>query len=94
MRNIDTLEKKLTSKGLDFGYVSFKSFSTSTHSTLHHSLPTIFIAECVLVYMEPHLSQNIIKWAGSHFSTALFLNYEPVSTCDWCNLIGHMLLSL
>ena len=43
-------------------------------------LPTMFVAECVLVYMEPHLSQSIIRWAGTNFNTALFLNYEPVNS--------------
>ena len=45
---------------------------------LDRSLPTMFLAECVLVYMEPEKSRKVIEWAGSTFSTALFLNYEPV----------------
>ena len=50
----------------------------------------MFIAECVLVYIEPHLSSQLIKWAGSVFSTALFLNYEPVSIAgdlSWSDFI-------
>ena len=43
-------------------------------------VPTMLIAECVLVYIEPNLSSQLIKWAGNLFSTALFLNYEPVSS--------------
>lgn len=39
----------------------------------------MFIAECVLVYMEPQASQSIIKWVASQFTSAVFLNYEPVS---------------
>lgn len=45
-----------------------------------YRLPTLLIAECVLVYIEPNLSSQLINWAGKRFSTALFLNYEPVST--------------
>ena len=45
---------------------------------LDKSLPTMFMTECVLVYMEPEKSREVIKWAGTNFSTALFLNYEPV----------------
>lgn len=45
---------------------------------LDTSLPTMFLTECVLVYMEPEKSREVIKWAGTTFSTALFLNYEPV----------------
>lgn len=47
---------------------------------LDRSLPTMFLTECVLVYMEPEKSRGVIKWAGTNFSTALFLNYEPVRT--------------
>ena len=46
---------------------------------LDKSLPTMFLTECVLVYMEPEKSRKVIKWAGSNFTTSLFLNYEPVS---------------
>ena len=42
------------------------------------SLPTFFITECVLVYMDPTASERLIKWAGSNFRTAAFLNYDPV----------------
>ena len=43
----------------------------------------MLIAECVLVYIEPSLSSQLIKWAGKLFTTALFLNYEPVSVLLW-----------
>lgn len=46
------------------------------------SIPTFLIAECVLVYMEPHSSQAVIKWAGSYFKSAVFLNYEPIHPHD------------
>jgi len=46
------------------------------------SLPTVFITECVLVYMEPEHSSAIINWAGTNFKTALFINYEQVNMQD------------
>ena len=46
---------------------------------LNKSLPTMFLTECVLVYIEPEKSRKVIEWAGTTFSTALFLNYGPVS---------------
>ena len=49
------------------------------NAVVSHRLPTMLIAECVLVYIEPNLSSQLIKWAGKLFPTALFLNYEPVS---------------
>ena len=39
----------------------------------------MFITKCVLVYIEPKLSSQLIEWAGKHFLTSVFLNYEPVS---------------
>lgn len=42
-------------------------------------LPTIFLSECVLVYMEPKHSANLIKWVASKFRDAAFVNYEQVS---------------
>ena len=50
-------------------------------------LPTVFLAECVLVYMEPEKSAAIIDWAGTNFKTALFINYEQVSLI--CSLVGE-----
>ena len=43
------------------------------------SLPTIFLAECVLVYIEPDNCQHLLKWFGEHFTSAAFINYEQVS---------------
>lgn len=41
-------------------------------------LPTLLMAECVLVYMTPEQSAELIKWASSTFSTTMFINYEQV----------------
>lgn len=41
-------------------------------------LPTLLITECVLVYMTPEQSANLIKWAANSFGTAMFINYEQV----------------
>lgn len=46
------------------------------------SLPTIFLAECVLVYIEPIHCSNLLKWLSSHFSSAVFVNYEQVNMND------------
>nr|KAF6489805.1 leucine carboxyl methyltransferase 1 [Molossus molossus] len=45
-------------------------------------LPTLLITECVLVYMTPEQSANLIKWAASVFGTAMFINYEQVNMDD------------
>ncbi|XP_072273680.1 leucine carboxyl methyltransferase 1 isoform X2 [Pyxicephalus adspersus] len=41
-------------------------------------LPTLLVAECVLVYMSPEKSASLLKWAGDTFPTAMFVNYEQM----------------
>ncbi|XP_007526690.1 leucine carboxyl methyltransferase 1 [Erinaceus europaeus] len=49
---------------------------------MNTQLPTLLIAECVLVYMTPEQSANLLKWASSSFDTAMFINYEQVNMND------------
>lgn len=42
------------------------------------TIPTIFLAECVLVYVEAQNCTNLLKWFSSHFQSAVFVNYEQV----------------
>lgn len=42
------------------------------------SLPTLLVAECVLVYMTPQQSANLLRWAASTFPVAMVINYEQV----------------
>uniref|UniRef100_A0A4X1UQM0 Leucine carboxyl methyltransferase 1 n=1 Tax=Sus scrofa TaxID=9823 RepID=A0A4X1UQM0_PIG len=43
---------------------------------MNTQLPTLLVAECVLVYMTPEQSANLLKWAANSFETAMFINYE------------------
>lgn len=43
------------------------------------SAPTMFLSECVLVYMEPAESADVIRWTASRFACACFVTYEQVS---------------
>uniref|UniRef100_A0A287D3D7 Leucine carboxyl methyltransferase 1 n=1 Tax=Ictidomys tridecemlineatus TaxID=43179 RepID=A0A287D3D7_ICTTR len=45
-------------------------------------LPTLLITECVLVYMTPEQSANLLKWASNTFETAMLINYEQVNMGD------------
>ncbi|XP_004586889.2 leucine carboxyl methyltransferase 1 [Ochotona princeps] len=49
---------------------------------MNTQLPTLLIAECVLVYMTPEQSANLLKWAARSFDTAMFINYEQVNMGD------------
>lgn len=42
------------------------------------TVPTIFLAECVLVYIESQNCTNLLKWFSSQFQTAVFVIYEQV----------------
>lgn len=47
-------------------------------SEISFELPTVFIAECVLVYIETSLVKQLLTWIVSAFPTAFFINYEQV----------------
>ncbi|CAB3402916.1 unnamed protein product [Caenorhabditis bovis] len=49
---------------------------------LDKSLPTIFIAECVLVYMSAQNSADLLKSLSEAFKTCAFVNYEQFRTSD------------
>lgn len=46
------------------------------------SLPTLFLAECVLVYIESNHCSNLLKWISSRFSSSMIVNYEQVAMND------------
>ncbi|BFF94213.1 leucine carboxyl methyltransferase 1 [Drosophila madeirensis] len=47
-----------------------------------YTLPTIFLAECVLVYIEAQNCRNLLKWIAQKFQAAVFVNYEQVNMND------------
>uniref|UniRef100_A0A1I7V363 Leucine carboxyl methyltransferase 1 n=1 Tax=Caenorhabditis tropicalis TaxID=1561998 RepID=A0A1I7V363_9PELO len=49
---------------------------------LDHDLPTIFIAECVLVYMSADSSSSLLKQIVDNFRKPAFVNYEQFRTSD------------
>ncbi|GCC20144.1 hypothetical protein chiPu_0021283 [Chiloscyllium punctatum] len=49
---------------------------------LDTNLPTLLLAECVLVYITPEKSTELIKWASTTFHTTMFINYEQVNMTD------------
>ncbi|KAM7371067.1 hypothetical protein PAMP_010564 [Pampus punctatissimus] len=49
---------------------------------LNPELPTLLLSECVLVYMTPSQSSNLVHWAAETFHTAMFINYEQVNMSD------------
>ncbi|KFW00858.1 Leucine carboxyl methyltransferase 2, partial [Fulmarus glacialis] len=49
---------------------------------LDNEIPTLFIAEVALTYMENSRSDALIQWAAEHFSQACFLLYEQMHPED------------
>ncbi|CAD5116177.1 DgyrCDS5095 [Dimorphilus gyrociliatus] len=46
------------------------------------NLPTVFITECVLVYLDMEYSDRLLKWISTKFPTSAFINYEQVNMED------------
>ncbi len=57
---------------------------------LDKSQPTLFLSECVMVYMEPEDSGALIAWAAAEFRTATFVTYEQIHPHD---SFGRMMLA-
>ena len=45
-------------------------------------LPTLIIAECVLIYLDPNVSRAVVKWCADKFETAAFVIYEQVTSSE------------
>ncbi|CAL1528954.1 unnamed protein product [Lymnaea stagnalis] len=58
-------------------------------SGIDRSLPTLFLSECVLVYIEADSTEKLIKWIADSFPTAFFINYEQVNMAD---AFGHVMI--
>ncbi|CAH8460543.1 unnamed protein product [Schistosoma intercalatum] len=56
--------------------------STVNGAGCSKSCPTLFLAECVLVYMSPEASCQLIKGLSVNFPRASFLHYEQVNMSD------------
>ncbi|XP_078487345.1 leucine carboxyl methyltransferase 1-like [Ciona intestinalis] len=52
------------------------------NAKIDFSYPTLFLTECVLIYMAPDRSNKIIKWASDKFKDCVFINYEQVNMND------------
>ncbi|MCO5558662.1 hypothetical protein L7F22_012248 [Adiantum nelumboides] len=46
------------------------------------SLPTLILAECVLIYLDPSVSRAVVKWAGQKFPNSIFVVYEQIHPDD------------
>ena len=49
---------------------------------LDKTIPTLVISECVLIYMKPQHSNELIGYFGKNFNNCFFLNYEQYKLND------------
>ncbi|XP_071611394.1 tRNA wybutosine-synthesizing protein 4 isoform X2 [Heliangelus exortis] len=49
---------------------------------MDNEIPTLFLAEVVLTYLENSRSDALVQWAAEHFSQGCFLLYEQVHPAD------------
>ncbi|KAJ1974412.1 carboxy methyl transferase for protein phosphatase 2A [Dimargaris xerosporica] len=59
------------------------------HQGFDRTLPTLFLSECVLIYLDPTHSDAIIRWVSQNVPTALFAAYEPIGPHD---AFGQMMI--
>lgn len=57
---------------------------------LDFTLPTLFIFECVLIYMNSTNSHNLLKYLSSSFQSLCLINYEQINLND---KFGEIMLS-
>lgn len=49
-----------------------------TQCGINFDIPTMFLTECVLVYMETESSSMLLQWIARQFNDVFFINYEQV----------------
>lgn len=47
-----------------------------------YSAPTLFISECVFIYVSPEDSNAILKWITEHMKNIMFALYEQIKPDD------------
>ncbi|KAF6016391.1 LCMT2 [Bugula neritina] len=68
--------------GIDLADVSLLAEVFSSHTKLAMELPTLLLSECVMTYMEPALSSQLIQHLHSLFPCSVFITYEQVVPGD------------
>lgn len=75
--------------GTDLRHISELS-NKLIQAEVDFNIPTLFLAECVLVYIDSNAASALIKWLAQKFSNSLFVNYEQVNMRD---KFGQVMLS-
>ncbi|KYQ99815.1 leucine carboxyl methyltransferase [Tieghemostelium lacteum] len=68
---------------------SLETFEIFDQLGIDYNLPTLFLSECVLIYIPTECGNNTIHWASSKFTESLFITYEQIKPSDE---FGQMML--
>ncbi|EGG24460.1 leucine carboxyl methyltransferase [Cavenderia fasciculata] len=49
---------------------------------INYNIPTIFLSECVIIYITADNGNKVIKWASDHFKESCFVTYEQIKPFD------------
>jgi len=52
------------------------------HLDIDFNVPTLFLSECVLVYIPTECGNNVIQWASNNFKESCFITYEQIKPYD------------
>lgn len=75
--------------GIDLRHIS-ELANKLTQAEVDFNIPTLFLAECVLVYVDTSAASTLLKWLAGKFSNSVFVNYEQVNMRD---KFGQVMLS-
>lgn len=75
--------------GVDLRHVAELTNKLS-QAEVNFNEPTLFLAECVLVYIDSSAVSALLKWLASKFPNSLFVSYEQVNMKD---KFGEVMLS-
>ncbi|ORX42060.1 leucine carboxyl methyltransferase [Piromyces finnis] len=82
--------------GQDYYIISedLKNFTTKIVPKLEEhgfdkNLPTMFLSECVMIYMDPEHSDAIVQWISENVPTSLIMAYEQILPND---AFGQMMI--
>ncbi|XP_011297931.1 leucine carboxyl methyltransferase 1 [Fopius arisanus] len=67
--------------GVDLRHISELS-NKLVQAEVEFNIPTLFLAECVLVYVDSNAASGLLKWLAEKFPNCIFVNYEQVNMRD------------
>lgn len=73
--------------GFEVEYVFFLNIPNCF--IFHKSLPTLWLSECVLVYLAPTYADTLMQWITMHQPHTVFITYEQIRPDD---TFGQMMM--